>query len=71
MTSVLPLNELRVKIDQIDQSILALINQRAKLAIEVAKTKMAAGDDGCFYRPDREALVLRRIREINEGPLDD
>ncbi len=71
MTSVLPLNELRVKIDEIDQSILALINQRAELAIEVAKTKMATGDDGCFYRPDREALVLRRIREINEGPLHD
>ncbi|HIG08082.1 MAG: prephenate dehydratase [Methylococcales bacterium] len=71
MTSLLPLNELRNKIDTIDQSILTLINQRAALAIEVAKTKMAAGDDGCFYRPDREALVLRRIREINEGPLDD
>jgi chorismate mutase/prephenate dehydratase len=48
-----------------------LINQRAAIAVEVAKTKIAAGEDGCFYRPDRESLVLRRIKQLNQGPLSD
>jgi len=50
---------------------LQLINQRALCAIEVAKTKIASGEDGVFYRPDREAMVLRRIKELNQGPLSD
>ena len=71
MSSFVPLQELRKKIDVVDQEILRLINQRAELAEEVAKTKIASGEDNCFYRPDREALVLRRIRELNPGPLKD
>jgi chorismate mutase/prephenate dehydratase len=43
-----------------------LLNQRAKCAEEVAKTKIAQGESGTFYRPDREALVLRRIKELNQ-----
>ena len=71
MTSVTPLNELREKIDEIDQQILNLINQRASCAMDVAKTKIALGEQGTFYRPDRESLVLRRIKELNPGPLPD
>jgi chorismate mutase/prephenate dehydratase len=71
MTDVIPLSELRKQIDEIDQAILQLINKRAKLAEEVARTKLASGDDASFYRPDREALVLRRIQEHNPGPLSD
>jgi len=71
MPSVTPLSELRDKIDAIDEKILQLINQRASCAIEVAKTKMAQGEQGTFYRPDRESLVLRRIMEINQGPISD
>lgn len=69
MSSVTPLSELRDKIDNVDAEILRLINQRASYAIEVAKTKTALGEEGTFYRPDREALVLRRIKEINKGPF--
>jgi len=69
MSSITPLSELRDKIDAIDKQILELINQRAICAMEVAKTKMAEGEHNCFYRPDREALVLRRIVELNQGPL--
>ena len=69
MTDVIPLAELRDQIDAIDQQILQLINQRASLAEEVARTKIAAGEESCFYRPDREALVLRRIKDLNPGPL--
>jgi chorismate mutase / prephenate dehydratase len=71
MASITPLNELRDKIDKIDQQILDLINQRASCAMNVAKTKIALGEQGTFYRPDRESLVLRRIKELNPGPLPD
>ena len=66
---IIPLPQLRQQIDQIDQQILGLLNQRANCAMEVAKTKIATGEKTTFYRPDREALVLRRIRELNPGPL--
>lgn len=69
MTAIIPLSELRAQIDAIDQQILELINQRARCAIEVARTKQAEGETGSFYRPDREAQVLRRIKTLNPGPL--
>ena len=69
MTKIIPLSELREQIDSIDSQILQLINQRASCALEVARTKVSEGETGTFYRPDREALVLRRIKEINPGPL--
>jgi len=71
MLPVTPLFELRDKIDAIDEQILQLINQRAVCAMEVAKTKIAQGEQGTFYRPDRESLVLRRIMGLNQGPLSD
>ena len=71
MLSITPLSELRAKIDAIDEQILQLINQRASCAVEVAKTKIAQGEQGTFYRPDRESLVLRRIMGLNQGPLSD
>lgn len=69
MSAIIPLSELREKIDSIDKEILSLLNQRASCALEVAKTKIAQGESGTFYRPDREAMVLRRIQELNTGPL--
>ncbi|MCF7987401.1 MAG: prephenate dehydratase [Methylovulum sp.] len=71
MTAITPLTELREKIDAIDGEILRLINLRASCAIDVAKTKLAQGEQGSFYRPDRESLVLRRIQTLNPGPLAD
>ncbi len=70
-TSIIPLTELREKIDTVDSQILQLINQRASYAQKVAETKLAQGESGSFYRPDRESLVLRRIQSLNEGPLSD
>lgn len=71
MASNNPLADLREQIDSIDQQILQLINRRATCAMEVAKTKIALGEQGSFYRPDRESLVLRRIKDLNPGPLPD
>lgn len=63
------LTELRKQIDAIDDQILSLLNQRAACAQQVAETKLAQGEIGTFYRPEREAQVLRRIAAQNTGPL--
>lgn len=62
------LGEIRKRIDEIDERIQALINERARFAQDVgaSKSESSAAD---FYRPDREADVLRRVRERNAGPL--
>lgn len=61
----------RDRIDALDEQIQRLISERAEIAVEVAQIKQAAGGNGDFYRPAREAEVLRRIIERNEGPLTD
>ena len=66
-----PLSELRKAIDALDSQLLTLFNQRANLAKEVATVKMQEGESVDFYRPDREASVLRRVKEQNPGPLKD
>jgi chorismate mutase/prephenate dehydratase len=63
---------LRDQIDSLDKQILELISNRAKCAQRVAEVKTKAGaDTTLFYRPEREAQVLRKIMALNEGPLDD
>lgn len=68
------LEELRRQIDELDGSLLEKLNQRARLAQQVASVKLRnQGTDGhvdvCFYRPEREAQVLRKVKERNQGPL--
>ncbi|MDR3391630.1 MAG: prephenate dehydratase [Sulfuriferula sp.] len=60
------LQQIRAQIDAIDEQVLALINQRARHAQTIGRLK-----NGTVYRPEREAQVLRRIKELNEGPLAD
>ena len=63
---------LRNKIDAIDEEIGRLISARATCAQEVAEIKKANLPDDAkilFYRPEREAQVLRRAMEHNKGPL--
>lgn len=62
------LDGIRARIDAIDAQLLRLLNERASCAEEVARIKQQEGSRQ-FYRPDREAEVLRRIRERNPGPL--
>lgn len=61
------LKQHRDQIDAIDEQILQLVNERAKLARVIGGLK----DDGIIYRPEREAQVLRRLQENNAGPLSD
>ena len=63
------LQTLRERIDALDQQIQALINERAACAQEVAKVKQTHGELNDFYRPEREAEILRRVGERNQGPL--
>ncbi len=65
------LSDVRAKIDQIDRTIQSLIAERARFAHQVgkAKGKLAAAVD--YYRPEREAQVLRMVVDRNEGPLSD
>jgi chorismate mutase/prephenate dehydratase len=64
-----PLLDLRTKIDALDVQIMENISQRANFAQQVAKVKKGLGDTA-YYRPEREAQVLRRVMESNTGPLD-
>lgn len=64
------LNTLRERIDGIDSQLLSLISERARCAQQVAEVKTANAETN-FYRPEREAQVLRRIMEQNQGPLPD
>ncbi|MDA0978771.1 MAG: prephenate dehydratase [Proteobacteria bacterium] len=64
---------LRERIDELDIEILQKLNERARCALEVAEVKQreSGGEAPVYYRPEREAQVLRRIAEQNPGPLSD
>jgi chorismate mutase/prephenate dehydratase len=70
----IPLEQIRERIDSVDAQLHALINERARLAQQVGVSKHAAGHTVDFYRPEREAQVLRRALQRNReehGPLRD
>ena len=62
---------MRRRIDEVDQQIQALINERATYAQQVGVSKGPLARAVDYYRPEREADVLRRVRERNKGPLRD
>ena len=57
--------KLRNEIDRIDEEILARLAERARCAQRVGEIKRGV----MYYRPEREAQVLRRLAELNPGPL--
>ena len=73
------LNQLRQDIDAVDCEIQTLINNRAKLAQQVAVVKKnhvansptAPSTNPIFYRPEREAQVLKAVMTRNTGPIAD
>jgi chorismate mutase/prephenate dehydratase len=62
------LDDIRQRIDAIDAQIHALINDRARLAQAVGISKHKDGHTVDFYRPEREAQVLRNALARNQGP---
>tara|TARA_B100001250_G_C19803662_1_gene792286 strand:- start:1136 stop:2218 length:1083 start_codon:yes stop_codon:yes gene_type:complete len=65
------IKKIREKIDSLDNKILELINNRAELAVKISKEKQKSKDIDNFYNPEREAQVISRIKELNQGPLSD
>jgi chorismate mutase-like protein len=64
------IDELRRRIDQLDEQLVALLNERARCALEIGNVKHTLGVE--VYQPDREAEVLRHVRECGQranGPL--
>lgn len=59
--------DLRNQIDSLDQQLLSLLNQRARVAEQVGELKRREGTP--FFRPDRVAQVIAKIRNANQGPL--
>jgi chorismate mutase/prephenate dehydratase len=66
-TKTLP--ELRVEIDALDEQLLTLLNQRARVAEQVGEVKRREGTP--FFRPDRVAQVIEHLQQVNAGPLLD
>jgi chorismate mutase/prephenate dehydratase len=63
------LAEIRARIDEIDERLQSLLNERARLAQQVGESKKAGGKAVEYYRPEREAEVLRKVIARNTGPL--
>ena len=60
------LAQLRVDIDALDNQLIDLISDRARLAQEVAEVKNASPEPANFYRPEREAQILKKVIEQNK-----
>jgi len=58
----------RKKIDEIDDQILSLLNERAICAAEIGKIKRSKGMQ--IYHPEREREIIERLVNKNPGPLD-
>ena len=58
---------LRQRIDGVDREMLALLNRRAALALEVGELKKREGS--AVFRPEREAQVIDGLKATNSGPL--
>lgn len=73
MTDDDQLGIIRQRIDAIDRNIQALLEKRAEASLAVARIKKAAsdGEPVSFYRPEREAQILREVARRNRGPQND
>ncbi len=63
------LEELRRKIDELDEQIIDLLNKRAEVVIEVGKIKHVS--KAPIYSPDRERFIFEKVVKVNRGPLPD
>lgn len=61
------LADIRLQIDTVDRELVALLNRRARLSVEVAGVKRGAGT--ATYHPAREHQVVTNVLEANDGPL--
>jgi len=64
----LDIDTIRKQINQLDNDLLRIFNERATLALEIGKVKKRL--DLPIYDPKREKLIFERIQQENNGPLD-
>jgi chorismate mutase len=62
------LDDLRKRIDLLDESLVRLLNARAACALEIGRVKRTMGVP--IYQPERESEVLKNVQSVNRGPLD-
>jgi chorismate mutase len=63
------IDDLRQRIDWIDEQLVRLLNARAECALQLGHLKKERGMD--IYQPTREQEVLGNVQRLNTGPLDD
>lgn len=63
------MDDLRRRIDELDELLVRLLSARAACALEIGREKKLLGLE--IYQPSREADVLRHVQGINPGPLND
>jgi chorismate mutase len=62
------LEDFRKDIDRVDEVIVRLLNERARVACEIGRLKKEEGVP--VYQPEREKQVIEHVRSVaNEGPL--
>ena len=64
-----PLQAYRQQIDEFDAKIVDLLNARARVVVNIGKLKQQS--NAPIYSPDRERVVLDKVRKLNAGPLPD
>jgi len=63
------IEELRLRIDELDRQLVALISERARAAQTIGQLKAATSLP--VYEPDREKIIYANVRAANKGPLPD
>jgi len=63
------LDKLRNQINELDYQLVKLLNERARVVVEIGKLKSKTGKQ--IYSPDREKEVFARVTRANKGPLPD
>jgi chorismate mutase / prephenate dehydratase len=63
------LDELRARIDRLDEELVRLLNERTSVALDIGRLKRKTS--GEIYVPAREKEVLRRVSALSQGPLTD
>jgi len=63
------LEPLRKQIDALDERLVDLLNERARVVVQIGKLKQQFNSP--IYAPDREKSVLQKVRKLNRGPLPD
>lgn len=63
------IDDIRERIDRLDDELLRIFNERARLALAIGEIKRRLGRP--IYDPSREKRIFARMKENNPGPLDD